>query len=73
MYTPATTLEVVNAGAKLKVTKLREEKRCDPSGHLQESPGRPGPKSQKSLKKSLFGGLQKVPENTRKSQKNTQT
>ena len=31
---------------------------CDPSDHLQESPGPPGPKSQKSLKKSL-GGLQK--------------
>ena len=31
---------------------------CDPSDHLQESPG---PKSQKSLKKSLFGGPQTSP------------
>ena len=35
---------------------------CDPSDHLQESLGPPGPKSQKSLKKSLFGGLQKSPQ-----------
>ena len=43
---------------------------CDPSDHLQESPGPPGPKSQKSLKKSLFGGLQKkspkIPEKAKK-------
>ena len=32
---------------------------CDPSDHLKESLGPPGPKSQKSLKKSLLGGLQK--------------
>ena len=32
---------------------------CDPSRHLQESPGPPGPKSQKNLKKGLFGGLEK--------------
>ena len=31
---------------------------CDPSHHLQESLGPPGPKSQKSLKKGLFGGLE---------------
>ena len=31
---------------------------CDPSDHLQESPG---PKSQKNLKKNLFGGLRKSP------------
>ena len=37
---------------------------CDPSDHLQESPSPPGPKSQKSLKKSPFGGsAKKVPEN----------
>ena len=36
---------------------------CDPSRHLQE------PKSQKNLKKGLWGGLQKVPKNTRKSLK----
>ena len=29
--------------------------------HLHESPGAPGPKSQKSSKNSLFGGLQKNP------------
>ena len=33
----------------------------DLSRHLQESPGPPGPESQKSLKKGLFGGLQKSP------------
>ena len=32
---------------------------CDPSDHLQESPGPPGPNSQKCLQKSLFGGLPK--------------
>ena len=32
---------------------------CDPSDHLQESLDPPSPKSQKSLKKSLFGDLQK--------------
>ena len=31
---------------------------CDPSRHLQESPG--GPTSQQSLKSRLFGGLQKT-------------
>ena len=46
--------------------------RCDPSDHLQESPGPPGPKSQKSLKKSLFGGLQKSPRKYPKKTKNTQ-
>ena len=39
---------------------------CDPSRHLQESPGPPGPKSQKSLKKGFLGGSgeksQKMPE-----------
>ena len=34
-------------------------KRCDPSDHLQESPGAPGPKSQNNLKKRLFGGSAK--------------
>ena len=29
---------------------------CDPNRHLQESPASPGPKSQESLKKRLFGG-----------------
>ena len=42
---------------------------CDPSRHLQESPGPPGPKAQKSLKKGLFGGLQETLENTRESRK----
>ena len=42
---------------------------CDLSDHLQESLGPPGPKSQKSHKKSLLGGLKKVPENTPKSRK----
>ena len=39
---------------------------CDLSDHLQESLGPPGPKWQKSLKKSLIGGLQKSPRKTRK-------
>ena len=34
---------------------------CDPSDHSQESPGPPGPKSQKGLKKSLLGGSAKGP------------
>ena len=46
-----------------KIWALRD---CDPSDHLQESPGPPGPKSQKYFRKRLLGGLQKVPENTRK-------
>ena len=41
---------------------------CDPSDHLQESPG---PKSQKSLEKSLVGGLQKSPRKYPKKSKNT--
>ena len=45
---------------------------CDPSDHLQESPGPPGPKSQTSLEKSLFGGLQKSPPKYPKKSKNTQ-
>ena len=45
---------------------------CDPSDHLQESPGPPGLKSQKSLKKSLFRGLQKSPRKCPKKSKNTQ-
>ena len=44
---------------------------CDPSHHLQESPGPPGPKSQKSLKKGLLGGLQKSPKKYPKKSKNT--
>ena len=44
---------------------------CDPSDHLQESPGPPGPKSQKSLKKSVFGGPQKSPRKYPKKSKNT--
>ena len=44
---------------------------CDPSRHLQESPGPPGPKSQKSLKKSLFGGLQKSPQKYPKKSETT--
>ena len=44
---------------------------CDPSDHLQESPGPLGPKSQKSLTKSLFGGLQKSPRKYPKKSKNT--
>ena len=44
---------------------------CDPSRHLQESPGPPGPKSQKSLKKGLLGGLQKSPKKYPKKSKNT--
>ena len=44
---------------------------CDPSDHLQKSPGPAGPKSQKSLEKSLFGGLQKSPRKyPKKSQQN---
>ena len=42
---------------------------CDPSDHLQESPG---PKSQKSLKTSLFGGPQKSPRKYPKKSKITQ-
>ena len=38
---------------------------------LQESPGPPGPKSQKSLEKSLFGGPQKSPKKYAKESKNT--
>ena len=50
---------------------------CDPSRHLQESLGPPGPKSQKSLKKGLLGGLEKslekYPKKARKiPKKNTQ-
>ena len=45
---------------------------CDPSRHLQESPGPPGPKSQKSLKKGLSGGRQKSPKKYPKKSKNTQ-
>ena len=43
---------------------------CDPSRHLQESPGPPGPKSQKSLKKGIFGGLEKSLEKYPKKSKN---
>ena len=43
---------------------------CDPSRHLQESPGPPGPKLQKSLKMVFFGVWRKnVSKNTRKSLK----
>ena len=46
---------------------------CDPSRHLQESLDPPGPKSQKSLKKSLFGGpqksLKKYPKKSKKPKK----
>ena len=43
---------------------------CDPSRHLQEYPGPPGPKSQKNVsKKVLWGVGRKVPRNTRKSLK----
>ena len=45
---------------------------CDPSRHLQESPGPPGPKSQKSLKKGLFGGLEKSLKKYPKKSKNTE-
>ena len=45
---------------------------CDPSRHLQESPGPPGPKSQKSLKKGLLGGLEKSLEKYPKKSKNTE-
>ena len=49
---------------------------CDPSDHLQESPDFPGPKFQKSLEKSLFGGLEKspgkYPKKFKKYPKNTQ-
>ena len=41
--------------------KGKKSKDCDPSRHLQESLGPLGPKSQKNLKKGLFGGLQKSP------------
>ena len=37
-------------------------KPCDPSDHLQESPGPPGPKSQKtSQKESFWGSAKKSP------------
>ena len=36
-------------------------KHCDLSRHLQESPGSPGPKSQKSLKKVVLGVRRKFP------------
>ena len=49
---------------------------CDPSDHLQESPGPLGPKSQKSLEESLLGGsakkAPKIPEKFEKYPKNTQ-
>ena len=41
----------------------------DPSDHLQESPG---PKSQKNLKKDLFGGLEKSLKKYPKKSKNTE-
>ena len=45
-------------------------KLCDPSDHLQESPGPQRPKAQKSLKKSLFRGFTKkspkIPEKVKK-------
>ena len=44
----------------------RKSSCCDPSDHSQESPGPLGPKSQKSLNKSLYGVSKKSPENTRK-------
>ena len=44
---------------------------CDLTDHLQESPGPPGPESQKSLEKSLFGGLQKSPRKYPKKSENT--
>ena len=44
---------------------------CDPSPHLQESPGPPGPKSQKSLKKGLFGGSGEKSQKYPKKSKNT--
>ena len=50
--------------------RFNETIRCDPSEHLQESAGSPGPKSQKSLKKSLFGVLQGSPRKYPKKLKN---
>ena len=44
---------------------------CDLSRHLQESPDLPGPKSQKSLKKGLFGGPQKSLKKYPEKSKNT--
>ena len=48
-------------------------KNCDPSRHLQlqEPRGPPGPKLQKSLKKGLFGGLEKSLRKYPKKSKNT--
>ena len=48
-----------------------KDKSYDPSRHLQESPDPPGLKSQKSLKKGLFGGAQKSPKKYPKKSKNT--
>ena len=44
---------------------------CDPSRHVQEFPGPPGPKLQKSLEKGLSGGLQKSLQKYPKKSKNT--
>ena len=49
-------------GWLLQVWQAESTKRCDPSDHLQESPGPPGPKSQKrSQKESLWGSAKKSP------------
>ena len=40
-------------------------KPCDPSYHLQESPGPPGPQSQRVAKRVFQGVCKKVPEHTR--------
>ena len=56
---PASTLP---SPPKVYVSHLFAFFPCDPSDHLQESPGPPRSKSPKSLRKSRFGDLQKVPE-----------
>ena len=60
-------------GLLLRGTYLhpRRLKKLSPSRHLQKSPGPPGPNSQKSLKKGLFGGLEKSLKKYPKKSKNT--
>ena len=52
--------------------ELKKAVACDPSRHLQESPGPLGPKSQKSLKKGLLGGLEKSLKKYLKKSPNTE-
>ena len=56
---------------KIGVEKLGLKK-CDPSEHLQKSPGPEGPELRKKIKRGLFGGLQKSPRKYPKKSENTQ-